>query len=71
MGKLLVMPSRTSEPSETGNVATRIPSAETNDKFDTNFTVWENAPRERTAPYFPTYSAVSKAIQARHARVGA
>lgn len=63
MGKLLVMPSRTSEPSETGNAATRT-TAETNDKFDTNFTVWENAPRERTAPYFPTYSAVSKAIQA-------
>jgi hypothetical protein len=62
MGKLLVMPSRTSESLETGNAAPRT-TAKTNDKFNTNFAVWKSAPRERTAPYFPTYSAVSKAMQ--------
>jgi hypothetical protein len=48
MGKLLVMPSRTSEPVE---------------RCETDFSVWEKAPRERTPAYFPTYSAVSKALQ--------
>jgi hypothetical protein len=28
-----------------------------------DFSVWKNAPRERTAAYFPTYSAISRAIQ--------
>ncbi|MBV9441752.1 MAG: hypothetical protein JO217_03570 [Acidobacteriaceae bacterium] len=28
-----------------------------------DFSVWRNAPRERTAAYFPTYSTVSKAMQ--------
>jgi hypothetical protein len=62
MGKLIVMPSRTSEQVETRKA---IPQnvAETNHEFKTDFSVWENAPRERTAGYFPTYSAVSKAIQ--------
>jgi hypothetical protein len=26
--------------------------------------VWQNAPRERTAAYFPTYSSISRALQA-------
>src|SRR5690242_8861659 len=29
-----------------------------------DFSVWKKAPRERTTAYFPTYSAVSKAMQA-------
>ncbi len=29
----------------------------------TDLSVWMNAPKERTAAYFPTYSAVSKAMQ--------
>ena len=29
-----------------------------------DFAVWLSAPRERTAEYFPTYSAISRAIQA-------
>jgi hypothetical protein len=29
-----------------------------------DFSVWKTAPRERTAAYFPTYSAVSRAMQA-------
>ena len=28
-----------------------------------DLSVWENAPKERTAAYFPTYSVVSKAMQ--------
>ena len=28
-----------------------------------DLSVWQNAPKERTAAYFPTYSAVSKAMQ--------
>jgi hypothetical protein len=61
MGKLLVMPSRTSQPARTANA---IPQTTVKTNFDeTDFSVWENAPRERTAAYFPTYSAVSKAIQ--------
>lgn len=30
---------------------------------ETYFSPWSNAPREKTAAYFPTYSAVSKAMQ--------
>jgi hypothetical protein len=62
MGKLLVMPSRTSLPLETGNALSHT-TAKNNYRFRTDFSVWKNAPRERTAAYFPTYSAVSKAIQ--------
>lgn len=62
MGKLLVMPSRTSEPVER-RTATRRTTAEVGYQFETDFSVWKKAPRERTAAYFPTYSAVSKAIQ--------
>jgi len=63
MGKLLVMPLRTSRPLETGNASSRT-TAKKNHQFQTDFSVWKNAPRERTAAYFPTYSAVSKSIQA-------
>jgi hypothetical protein len=62
MGKLLIMPLRTSGSVQTGNAISRT-TAETNPTFQTDFSVWKNAPRERTAAYFPTYSAVSRAIQ--------
>ncbi|MBV9675764.1 MAG: hypothetical protein JO185_05485, partial [Acidobacteriaceae bacterium] len=29
----------------------------------TDFSVWTNAPKERTVAYFPTYSAISKTMQ--------
>jgi hypothetical protein len=50
MGELIMMPLRKTEPTseETGSV---------------DLTVWKQAPRERTAAYFPTYSVVSKAMQ--------
>jgi hypothetical protein len=62
MGKLIVMPSRTSEDVEIATALARA-AAETGYEFKTDFSAWKNAPRERTAAYFPTYSAVSKAMQ--------
>jgi hypothetical protein len=41
----------------------RTSTAKNSHQFETDFSVWKNAPRERTAAYFPTYSAVSKALQ--------
>ena len=54
MGELIMMPMRNTE-------------AETPEPAKSNgidFSVWKKAPRERTTAYFPTYSAVSKAMQA-------
>ncbi len=54
MGELIMMPMRNTE-------------AETTEPAMSNgidFSVWKKAPRERTTAYFPTYSAVSKAMQA-------
>lgn len=54
MGELIMMPMRNAE-------------AETPEPVMSNgidFSVWKKAPRERTTAYFPTYSAVSKAMQA-------
>jgi hypothetical protein len=50
MGELIMMPLRKTElkSEETGSV---------------DLIVWKQAPRERTAAYFPTYSVVSKAMQ--------
>ncbi len=76
MGKLIAMPSGTKEtqPSEETNplaVAEQgcqeegcLTSEEhAQDGPAIDFSVWRHAPRERTAAYFPTYSAVSKAMQ--------
>jgi hypothetical protein len=62
MGKLIVMPSRTSEDVEISAALARA-AAGADHEFKTDFSAWKNAPRERTAAYFPTYSAVSKAMQ--------
>lgn len=35
----------------------------TNNESDIDFSVWQKAPKERTAAYFPTYSAVSRVMQ--------
>jgi hypothetical protein len=64
MGELIMMPARNAE---NKNVAVkRAATAEhasqgAGQGFD--ISVWTKAPRERTAAYFPTYSAVSKAMQ--------
>jgi hypothetical protein len=54
VGELIMMPMRNTE-AET--IEPAMPSG-------IDFSVWKNAPRERTTAYFPTYSAVSKAMQA-------
>jgi len=63
MGKLIEMPSSESKQEERCLLSEETPTvAAIRDAID--FSVWLNAPRERTAAYFPTYSAVSKAMQA-------
>lgn len=52
MGELIIMPSRNSE----------APLSAADSSID--FSVWKRAPKERTVGYFPTYSTVSKAMQA-------
>jgi len=59
MGKLLEMPPR--EANMSAEVSPHY--VETNQEIGIDFSAWKSAPRERTAAYFPTYSAVSKAIQ--------
>ena len=54
MGELIMMPMRNTE-AET--IEPALPGG-------IDFSVWKKAPRERTTAYFPTYSAVSKAMQA-------
>lgn len=61
MGELIMMPVR--------NASAALPSLREESRetpeivSEIDLTVWRGAPRERTAAYFPTYSAVSKAIQ--------
>ncbi len=54
MGELIMMPVRGTETKQEPKPV---------EATGTDFSVWKNAPKERTAAYFPTYSAVSKAIQ--------
>ena len=54
MGELIMMPMRNTE------AETLEPAMSSG----IDFSVWKKAPRERTTAYFPTYSAVSKAMQA-------
>ncbi|MBV8897034.1 MAG: hypothetical protein JO051_11020 [Acidobacteriaceae bacterium] len=42
---------------------TPAPSAEQPASSEIDFSVWKMAPKERTPAYFPTYSAVSRAMQ--------
>ncbi len=61
MGVLIMMPSRKTEQEKaTEQQQAASPNAQT---AAVDFAVWQRAPKERTAAYFPTYSAVSKAIQ--------
>ena len=68
MGKLIMMPVRNAaENTAKENIAPVVElkiessTAEASASFD--LSIWKNAPRERTAAYFPTYSVVSKAMQ--------
>jgi hypothetical protein len=60
MGELIMMPKRDADKFE-GSTEQLEKAQQVKDGID--FTVWKRAPKERTAAYFPTYSAVSKAMQ--------
>src|SRR5438270_11142003 len=57
MGQLIEMPIQ-----NTG-VDVKETSAAKQDVPSIDFSIWKQAPKERTAAYYPTYSAVSRAIQ--------
>ena len=68
MGKLLMMPSKVNMTNQ--NLPASAASTRANESLAANnqsqgidLAVWLNAPRERTARYFPVYSAVSRALQ--------
>jgi hypothetical protein len=65
MGELIVMPPAEQPVNTPLAVAdeTDRESSFASDVATTDFSVWKIAPRERTAGYFPVYSAVSKAMQ--------
>jgi hypothetical protein len=66
MGELIVMPSRNTEATDTANNSVGTHPAEGATQVEDSsidFSVWKRAPKERTQAYFPTYSAVSKAMQ--------
>ncbi len=63
MGILIEMPLRTEQ--ATNQVAeVNVGVMQQAEKSGVDFSVWKSAPKERTANYFPTYSAVSRAMQA-------
>ncbi|HEX4772823.1 MAG TPA: hypothetical protein VH351_18465 [Bryobacteraceae bacterium] len=60
MGELIMMPIRNAvNQTEAQPASVSLEAAESL----VDLSVWKNAPRERTAAYFPTYAAVSKAMQ--------
>ena len=70
MGKLLMMPSKvnTIDQKHPASVAptslTQEQASAGHDQAQViDFSVWLNAPRERTSRYFPVYSALSKVLQ--------
>ncbi len=64
MGELIMMPVRNTEAQAAKTAADHTePTATATATSSIDFTVWKRAPRERTAAYFPTYAAISKAMQ--------
>jgi hypothetical protein len=59
MGELVMMPVRNAAM----GVASATESAAERSTTGSDLSIWKTAPRERTAAYFPTYSAISKAMQ--------
>jgi hypothetical protein len=59
MGELIMMPKRETATAHASAVETK----RADQTSDIDFSVWKTAPKERTAAYFPTYSAISKAMQ--------
>ena len=65
MGELIMMPVRDAATKPEGlNAPGLLVEMKSEEKRSTDLSVWKTAPRERTAAYFPTYSVVSKAMQA-------
>ncbi len=65
MGELIMMPLRKPEAAEQAHVAIENNDSQTATECSgIDFSVWKKAPKERTAAYFPTYSIVSRAMQA-------
>lgn len=62
MGELIEMPLRNASRAEATVESTETPERVENNGID--FSVWKRAPKERTQTYFPTYSTISKAMQA-------
>ena len=69
MGELIMMPVRNAakNPEEANadsrNLAPVVQLKHTEERGSVDLSLWTKAPRERTIPYFPTYSVVSKAMQ--------
>jgi hypothetical protein len=59
MGELIVMPVGKHQALET--IESEVLERKVTETAD--LSVWKNAPKERTAAYFPTYSAISRAMQ--------
>jgi hypothetical protein len=62
MGELVMMPKRNTTATQEVAIA-KDEKQEAAQISGIDFSVWKSAPKERTAAYFPTYSAVSKAMQ--------
>ncbi|MFL6448396.1 MAG: hypothetical protein ACJ746_12000 [Bryobacteraceae bacterium] len=61
MGLLIELPIRDTVSQES---ETWAPEGQKSASFgNVDFSIWKNAPKERTAAYFPTYSMISKAMQ--------
>jgi hypothetical protein len=60
MGELIVMPLRNTE---TNHTVDKQQEKQEGPQTGIDFSIWKRAPKERTAAYFPTYSAVSRAMQ--------
>ena len=69
MGELIMMPMRNAEAKTTESEQETAPASSADSgpassaDSGIDFSIWKNAPKERTAAYFPTYSTVSRAIQ--------
>lgn len=68
MGQLITMPKReqtgTPAASANANVVSITSGTKATSDSSIDFSIWLNAPKERTTQYFPTYSAISRAMQA-------
>jgi hypothetical protein len=64
MGELIVMPVRKTDAEPTEPAAVNNGAQQNAETSSIDFSIWKRAPKERTAAYFPTYSTVSKAMQA-------